>query len=232
MKSIVAAVSILALLSHSFADDGPKNVQIDVEYIEVPEPVITSILHEAKPPKSGSAWKTAIDKLLKDEKARITASLSVTTKSGQRATVESVQELTYPTEFDPAKGRAQSSPSVPAQVTGSDVPTPTAFEMRPVGARFEVEPTIGQDGKTIDLNIAPEITSKDGESVHQEIPNGTQTLATIRQPVFHTAKSTTSVTLFDGGSTLLGILIPHNEAGENDSTRRVLCVVTARLIDP
>lgn len=232
MKPITTLALLLTLLTTARADDGPKNVQIDLEFVEVSEPVITAILHDAKPPKSGSAWKTTIDKLLKDEKARVTSSLSVTTKSGQRATVESAQELTYATEFDPANGRAKDSPAVPAQVTGSDIPTPTAFEMRSVGARFEVEPTIGPDGKTIDLNIAPEFTNKVGESVHQEIPNGTQTLTTIRQPVFHTAKSATSVTLSDGSSSLIGILIPHNEAGENDNTRRLLCVVTARLIDP
>lgn len=229
---LTTILTLLALLTIARADDGPKNVQIDAEFIEVPEPVITEILHGANPPKSGAVWKSTIDKLLKDEKAHVISSVSVTTKSGQQAKAESSQELTYPTEFDPAQGRKKGSPPVPAQVTGADIPTPTAFEMRPVGTKLEVEPTVGADGKTIDLSLAPELISKVGESVQQEIPNGTETLVTIKQPVFHTSKTTTSVTLTDGSSALVAILIPHNDDGENDNTRRVLCLVTARLMDP
>ena len=232
MKLTTTLALLVTLLTTARADDGPKNVQIDAEFIEVPEPVITAVLHDPNPPRSGSAWRTTIDQLLKEEKAHVASSVTVTTKSGQRATADSSQELTYPTEFEPAKGRAQKSPPVPAQITGSDIPTPTAFEMRAVGTKLEVEPTIGPDGKTIDLNIAPELTSKVGETVQQEIPDGTQTLATIKQPVFHTAKTTTSIVLIDGGSALAAILIPHNDAGENDNTRRVLCLITARMVDP
>jgi general secretion pathway protein D len=39
--------------------------------------------------------------------------------------------------------------------------TPTAFEMRPVGVRMEVDPVIGENG-SIDLNLLPEVTEFDG----------------------------------------------------------------------
>lgn len=93
---------------------------------------------------------------------------SVTTKGGQRATVEVVREFIYPTEFDPPQiptnvgggnggGTSSSVSAVPVTPT-----TPTAFEMRPVGVRMEVDPTVGADGYTIDLNLAPEVTEFDG----------------------------------------------------------------------
>lgn len=232
MKLPTTLALLLALVTIARADDGPKNVQIDVEFIDVPDLLVTEILHSPNPPKSGSAWRATIDKLVKEDKAHVASSLSVTTKSGQRSTAESVQELTYPVEFVPAKGRAKQSPAVPAQVTGSDIASPTAFEMRPVGTRLEVDPTVGPDGKTIDLNIASDITTKVGETVHQEIPNGTEMLASIKQPVFHTAKTTTSLAVADGGTALAAILIPHNDEGVNDDTRRLLCLVTARLMEP
>jgi general secretion pathway protein D len=91
---------------------------------------------------------------------------SVTTKGGQQATVEVVREFIYPTEFDP--------PQIPTNVGGSGgggnavggsvaaIPTtPTAFEMRPVGVRMEVDPVIGENG-SIDLNLLPEVTEFDG----------------------------------------------------------------------
>ncbi len=92
---------------------------------------------------------------------------SVTTKGGQRATVEVVREFIYPTEFDPPQiptnvgstngGSGGGATAIPVTPT-----TPTAFEMRPVGVRMEVDPTVGADGYTIDLNLAPEVTEFDG----------------------------------------------------------------------
>lgn len=93
---------------------------------------------------------------------------SVTTKGGQQATVEVVREFIYPTEFDPpqiptnvgatAGGGANGGGASAIPVTPT---TPTAFEMRPVGVRMEVDPVIGENG-SIDLNLLPEVTEFDG----------------------------------------------------------------------
>lgn len=96
----------------------------------------------------------------------IQATPSVTTKNGQKATVELQREVIYPTEFDP--------PQVPqagngGQAAGFNFPTqqlatpatPTAFEMRKTGVILEVEPVIGDDG-SVELNLAPEITDFEG----------------------------------------------------------------------
>jgi general secretion pathway protein D len=90
---------------------------------------------------------------------------SVTTKSGTRATMEVTREFIYPTEFDPPRlpqgrgggGGAGSSPPMIATPT-----TPTAFEMRQTGVRLEAEPTVGADGNTIELTLAPEVVEFDG----------------------------------------------------------------------
>ncbi|QIF05683.1 Amuc_1098 family type IV pilus outer membrane protein [Roseimicrobium sp. ORNL1] len=151
---------------------------------------------------------------------------SVTTRSGQRATVEVIREFIYPTEFDP--------PQIPQSVgatTGSTVgtsssstfpvtpTTPTAFEMRPVGVRMEVDPVIGPDGYTIDLNLAPEVTEFEGfinygspinTSSTDALGNPTTVTLTenrIEQPIFSTRKVTTAVTVWDGQTVAMGGLI-------------------------
>lgn len=158
---------------------------------------------------------------------------SVTTKSGQRATIEVVREFIYPTEFDP--------PQIPTNVgatngggggvgggTVGSIPvtptTPTAFEMRQVGVRMEVDPTISEEGGTIDLNLAPEVTEFDGfinygSPIFSVQPltdafgftiGSTQVELTpniINQPIFSTRKVTTSVTIWDGQTVALGGLI-------------------------
>lgn len=151
---------------------------------------------------------------------------SVTTRSGQRATIEVIREFIYPTEFDPPQipqtvgattggiGGVGSSGSFPVTPT-----TPTAFEMRPVGVRMEVDPVIGPDGYTIDLNLAPEVTEFEG-FINYGSPINTSSINAlgvaqtieltknvINQPIFSTRKVTTAVTVWDGQTVAIGGLI-------------------------
>ena len=152
---------------------------------------------------------------------------SVTTRSGQRATIEVVREFIYPTEFDPPQipqtvGATTTSGGTGASETSSfpvTPTTPTAFEMRPVGVRMEVDPVIGPDGYTIDLNLAPEVTEFEGfinygspiqTSATDALGNPTTLVLTenkIEQPVFSTRKVTTAVTVWDGQTVAMGGLI-------------------------
>ncbi len=98
----------------------------------------------------------------------------VTTKSGQRAVIEIIREFRYPTEFDPPQipqtfgntgggisltgaGTQSSTGSFPVTPT-----TPTAFETRNTGVTLEVEPVVGPDGYTIDLNLVPQVVEFEG----------------------------------------------------------------------
>ncbi|MES2738035.1 MAG: Amuc_1098 family type IV pilus outer membrane protein [Verrucomicrobiota bacterium] len=160
---------------------------------------------------------------------------SVTTKAGQRATIEVIREFIYPTEFDPPQiptnvgatngGSGGGSSAIPVTPT-----TPTAFEMKPVGVRMEVDPTVGADGYTIDLNLAPEVTEFDGfvnyGSPIYSVAGGNPILDVfgniigflpstrveltpniINQPVFSIRKVQTAVTIWDGQTVVLGGLI-------------------------
>lgn len=152
---------------------------------------------------------------------------SVTTRSGQRATVEVIREFIYPTEFDPPQiPQTVGATSVDGGVglsSASTFPvtptTPTAFEMRPVGVRMEVDPVIGPDGYTIDLNLAPEVTEFEGfvnygspiqSASTDALGNPTTLILTenrIEQPIFSTRKVTTAVTVWDGQTVAMGGLI-------------------------
>jgi len=127
---------------------------------------------------------------------------SVTTKSGHHAIVEVVREFIYPTEFEPAKQLGKDQPIIPT--------TPTAFEMRPVGVRMEVEPSLKDDG-TIDLTLTPEVTSFEGFldygtpiQKNSETSAATITENKIQQPVFHSLKTTATVAMHSGQSVVFG----------------------------
>ena len=208
----------------------PVQLDIRADFIEVPAEMATRLSSDKEAPKTGPETKTLRDKLLEGGEARLYASVSVLTKSGQRATAQSVSEVIYPTEFDPPNAQKEGEEPKNQDPSGRDIPTPTAFEMRPVGVTLEVDPVLGADGQTIDLNLAPEIVELSGEDVIQEVPLGSRTLATIRQPRFYTMKVQTSVTLENGASQWIGTLIPRNDDGEIDSGRRVLVFVTAKIV--
>ena len=95
----------------------------------------------------------------------------VTTKSGRKAIVRVAREFPYPTEFNapepppPSTGTTGTTILTPGTFTSLGVvtpSTPTAFETRNLGVTLEVEPIIGPDGYTIDLNLSPEVVEFDG----------------------------------------------------------------------
>ena len=163
----------------------------------------------------------------------------VTTKSGQRAVIEVIREFKYPTEFDPPQipqnvgsGFNNSGGGFISPITGlltgggsgqGSFPvtptTPTAFEVRNTGVTLEVEPVIGPDDYTIDLNLVPQVVEFEGfinygspiqtsstNALGQSVTN-VITPNVINQPIFSTRKVTTSVSVYDGNTVVLGGLM-------------------------
>jgi len=228
------AILLCTLLASSLiAADPPaaKTLLITVDFVKTSPDAANELIHGAKTPKNSKEWSEALVALQNPSKSELLASASVTTKSGQRASAESVQEHIYATEFDPAQGRKPHSPPVPATSSGVDVPTPTAFEMKPAGLRFEVDPVVGPDGKTVDLNLAPELVRYFGEEPTVKLPTEGGERTVMTKPRFYSMKIQSAVAVSDGGSALLGVLLPPNEDGEADGTQRVLVFVSVKLVD-
>lgn len=162
----------------------------------------------------------------------------VTTKSGQRAVIEIIREFSYPVAFEPGKDP-------------KSMLTPTAFETRNIGVTLEVEPTLGADGSAIDLNLTPQVVEltgynrvgPGGASAIVKVPTGTfkgvpntgvtagpgETL----QPIFSTRKITTTVTIFDGQTIVLGGLRKEgdiDEKGQPLEPRQLIIFITAKVI--
>ncbi len=203
----------------------------------------------------------------------------VTTKSGQKATIEIVREFLYPTQFQPPQipqnfrsdgGISLGTGLVGTTTQGASFPvtptTPTNFEKRNTGVTLEVEPVVGPDGFTIDLNLQPQVVEFDGfinygspiqttstNILGQSVPV-VLTPNVINQPIFSTRKVTTSVSIYDGSTVVLGGLVREDVQRVRDKIpllgdipligrlfrsevdqsikRNLVIFVTARLIDP
>ena len=153
---------------------------------------------------------------------------SVTTKSGQRAIIEVIRELRYPKTYTAPQVPSISSSTSTVIGAASTVPvvvtptTPQDWETRNTGVTLEVEPVVGGDATTIDLNLIPQVVEFEG-FINYGSPIfavGVNTAAgislsnsvlltqnTINQPVFSTRKVTTSVSVYDGQTVVLGGLM-------------------------
>jgi general secretion pathway protein D len=140
---------------------------------------------------------------------------------------------------------------------------------------LEVEPVVGPDGVTIDLNLVPQVVEFEGfinygspiRTVNPALLGfspttllGTTTQAitltdnVINQPIFSTRKVTTSVSVWDGQTVVLGGLMREDVQKVEDRTpflgdipmvgrlfrtnvdqhikRNLIIFVTARLVNP
>jgi general secretion pathway protein D len=201
----------------------------------------------------------------------------VTTKSGQRAIIEVVRELRYPTTFTPPQVPSISSSTGTTVVGGpTTVPvvvtptTPQNFDTRNTGVTLEVEPVVGGDATTIDLNLVPQVVEFEGfinygspinavgvNTVGGVISTSVPVLLTdnvINQPVFSTRKVTTSVSVWDGQTVVIGGLMREDVQKVEDKTpiigdipligrafrtnvdqhikRNLIIFVTARVVTP
>jgi type II secretory pathway component GspD/PulD (secretin)/tetratricopeptide (TPR) repeat protein len=151
---------------------------------------------------------------------------SVTTKSGQRAIVEVIREFRYPKTYTAPQVPSISSGTTTVNAVVPVVVTPTTpqdWDTRNTGVTLEVEPVVGGDATTIDLNLVPQVVEFEGFINYgspinavgvNTLPGGISvsqpvelTKNVINQPVFSTRKVTTSVSVYDGQTVVLGGLM-------------------------
>ena len=105
---------------------------------------------------------------------------------------------------------------------------PGAFEMREVGAIWNVTPTVGPDGCTIDLSVLLEASSLAGwdDLGPARTADGRTAAIHLRQPRFLSHNLTTSVVLRDGATVVLGGF------RSEDGKETIYAFISARLVNP
>lgn len=165
------------------------------------------------------------------------------TISGQKATVENITEQIYPTEFESPQISNAVTTGVPeTDKEGNEVPAkpqpmpgpvaiartpamPSAFETRNTGFTLEIEPTLSDDGKEVDLRLVPDHVTLVGQST------AGQEFSTTEMPIFESQRINTAAKVKIGEPYLLGTLSrPPGSEQEEDSANRVwFGFVTAKI---
>lgn len=189
-----------------YVDHSEKQILIIYEMVEVSRSDFGEWLFSNKIDGDGTSLRKVAQKWVKAGRGTVLETTSVMARSGQRAKTESIREHIHPTGYEP--------PEIPNEVTlsvGAVVPltgvTPTAFHTKNLGTTLEVDPVLGADGETVDLNLAPEATELAGQTVWPT--EDTDPIFQTRQAKFYTQKITTQIRLKHGRYGFLGTTKPR-----------------------
>jgi hypothetical protein len=140
----------------------------------------------------------------KSGKAKLSGLIALTSKSGQRSVVEAIDEVRYATEF-----------VAPAAV--GDIAYPAAWTTRNVGDTLEIEPVLGPNGTTIDVNLVPQTVRLAGIDEWRAEVGGVPT-ASLK---FEAEKVVTSLPVENGRPALLATATPALAAPDAHGERNV-----------
>jgi len=135
----------------------PKQVRVQVEFIEVSHETFTELMFGPRASANDSDLRAKLTELIKQQKASIMETMMCIAKSAEKGKTESIEEFIYATEYEPPScptivdpGAAKDAPArpVPELATG---PSPSAWDTRNTGGTLEIEPNISEDGKIVNL---------------------------------------------------------------------------------
>jgi hypothetical protein len=193
-----AVMKAISLYINAIADAQEKLVLVRVEIFQMPMHEAMRIQRHAEAKADNTQLWAQVSRACEDPNSSTEAvtSVSLHARSGQRAKAEDYSEFIYPTEVDWS--------------TEKEAIIPAAFETRYVGTILEVDPVIGADDVTIDLNFSVEhhTAPPTMHSITVASPDkGTQFTA-VQMPEFHCKRITTSITTYDGTTKLIGAWRP------------------------
>lgn len=202
-------VDPFAPASENPADEAPPvptQVQVQVEYVEMSHEALTKLLFLAKPTTAdATALRQHVQDMVSKNEAKVLETQIVVARSGQKARSESIHEFIYPTEYE--------EPELPCNTSKSTViwhsgPVPTAFETRNLGSNLEIEPTAGDDDRTIDLRFTPELVWHTGNITWHEGKDAMGNTFHVQMPDMYTLRLSTALTCISGQYTFAGIVSP------------------------
>ncbi len=231
---LAAALALLAGISRAAADDRPKNLRLAVQFVELPHRDLTALL--AAKANSGPALHDQVMAVVNGGRGKVWESAMVMTRSGQKATIESIGEILFPTEFDPSYAgydfRWQPPPEHPQPAKPHQRVRPfpgNGFQTHNAGLTFEVEPILQGDGRTIELWFEPELdTPTRLDTMLEHVDEWGDT--SVRMPVFETWHLKSSVTLMAGQFEMVSVFTPKPNAPAPATMRKILVFVRADVV--
>ena len=194
----------------------PNQIEIEVQFVEFNMEDIDALSRQ------GMITVEGLQALRQQGKFRLIAAPKVVTQAGQEATVKSVTEYIYPTQFTVEPATLSNTNSA-ANAAGGFV-EPSSFETREVGSILSVMPQVTPGRQWLILTLAPEHVC---EPTWKDYGNKTGNASgPMEQPFFHTYSFTTQIIIKDGATVLAG-----GGMNSRDGKKMVYAFLSARMID-
>ena len=204
-----------------------QQVRLVLQVVELPHTTLTQwTMGKALPGRE--IHKRAM-KLAVAGEAEIVETCVLIARSGEKALVESIAELIYPTEYDPssppnavAQGLADGNFPAFRYLRPADVIT-NSFETRNTGSTLEIEPMVGRGGKMVDLRISFETVDRASLVTFTDFRDQWGD-GSSRMPIFDARRMTGSLTLTSGVFALWNVFNPKPAAVPAATTRQLVFV--------
>lgn len=212
----------------------PRMIRVQVEFVEVAHADYTRLTVEPRESADATALRMKLAQMVEQDRAEVVETMMVVGRSGERATSEAVREFIYPTEYGPPALPCSFEVSLPPEDVMRNrvrIPaTPTAFETRNLGSSLEVKPSVARDGKTVDLNLAPEMVLPAGYGIHQEFTTHGGLRHQVKMPTFISERVNLELTCRDGQYALAAVLTPPDDEGLLGPGRKMLVLVKCDVL--
>ena len=232
MRAIPTLALAVALLTPNSLADGEEQPATPIqaaflfEWINLDHRTANKLVRKHATKLSAGELRKELAKLIEADKAELAQTAYIASKHQLRAKTESIDELIYPTEYDPPELPARIEKNTPAEKLEIAPANPTAFDVRNVGTTIEIEPVISADGKTVSLNLAPEIVTHVEDRGVGDPKTVPKPLAVIKHPLFHVMKSSSTLILAADDFTLAGVFTPPGKPG-----KRTLLLVRTKVLN-
>ena len=227
--NLALAASFAVFAVAATADERAKSIRICVQFIEVAHPALTEML--AGPDTAGPQLHDKALALAKDGRAKLLESSVVMTRPGRKATVQSIREMIYQTEYVPPQlPQAPPAPPPKKPLVRPALGDFDAWETRNLGTTLEIEPWLqNNDGRMIELRFVPEIVQLLRLETFMEYVDQWGD-ASLRMPIFEVWRVNTSVTLMAGQFEMVGVITPKQNTPGPVTTRKLLVFVRADIV--
>jgi len=215
------------------ANNDSRQIRVQVEFIELAHEQFTALMSAEHPAANDGTLRKQVGELVANSKATIVESMLCTAKHGQTSKSESIEEFIYPTEFEPSQ-----IPAHPNNGTGIMTiephdpavgPTASAWETRNLGSTLEIQPSLSDDNKLVNLRLVPELVYHVGNQLWSEWKDAHGT-ANVQTPTFYTLRLNTRVVTGVDEYLLAAALSPKNKDGFPDFSRKVMVFVKCDVL--
>jgi len=233
----------------TIASESPKNISICYETFSMPLAQAAKLQRERL---ADSDLYARLVAAVEKQTARQETFTMLRSRSGQKATTESISEQIYATEYEPPRmpatvgvaitppkaeamptsasdGQKPKEASDPKTLEGLKTPAlPSDFETRNTGVTLEIEPTLDETAKLLGLRVAPQHIALVGHSTHG------QGLSMTEMPIFEVQRLNTEANLHINQPYLLGTVNrPPSSTVDPDSANRVwFAFLTGKIAKP